>query len=185
MIANYLNSTIRQFEYYKALGDKTFAQLSEEDIHWRLDEHSNSIAIIVNHLWGNMMSRWTDFFIADGEKEWRQRDLEFEEVIKTKAEMIDKWEEGWTCLFGALYSITPDNFNIPVFIRNQKHTVIEAFDRQMCHYAYHIGQIVMVGKFVKGAEWKSLSIPKGGSAAFNKEKMDRGKHEGHFTDDLK
>lgn len=185
MIANYLNSVIKQFEYYKSLGDKTFVQLSEEDIHFKLDDESNSIAIYVNHLWGNMMSRWTNFLTEDGEKDWRQRDLEFEEVIKTKEQMIEKWEQGWQCLFGALYSITPDNFARPVYIRNQKHSVIEAFNRQMGHYAYHVGQIVVIGKHIKGEAWQSLSISKGGSAAFNKEKFDRGEHEGHFTDDLK
>ncbi|UKN03525.1 DUF1572 domain-containing protein [Paracrocinitomix mangrovi] len=185
MIPNYLNSVIKQFEYYKSLGDKTFAQLDENDIHWTADPNTNSIAIIVNHLWGNMMSRWTNFLTTDGEKEWRQRDLEFEKVIKTKADLIDKWEEGWRCLFGALYSITPDNFDRPIYIRKQKHTMIEAFNRQLCHYAYHVGQIVLIGTQVKGNNWQSLSIPKGGSKAFNEEKMSRGKLDGHFTDDIK
>lgn len=185
MIANYLNSTIKQFEYYKALGDKAFVQLSEEDIHWRKDENSNSIAIIVNHMSGNMLSRWTDFLTADGEKEWRNRDAEFEVVIQNKDQLIEQWEKGWMCLFKALYSITPDNFNRPVFIRNQKHTIIEAFNRQTTHYAYHVGQIVLLAKMMKGDEWESLSIPKGQSNQFNEEKFGRGQHEGHFTDDIK
>lgn len=185
MIANYLNSTIKQFEYYKSLGDKCFVQLSEEDIHKKWSEADNSIAIIVNHLSGNMLSRWTDFLTSDGEKEWRNRDREFEDVIKSKADLIDQWEKGWMCLFGALYSITPDNFNRKVYIRNQEHTIIEAFNRQMSHYAYHVGQIVLLSKSLKGGSWQSLSIPKGGSSAFNQEKQAQGKHGGHFTDDLK
>ncbi|MFT4600707.1 MAG: hypothetical protein ACI857_000883 [Arenicella sp.] len=185
MIPNYLNSVIKQFEYYKSLGDKTFNQLRDEDIHLRLDEDSNSIAVIVNHLWGNMMSRWTNFLTEDGEKEWRKRDLEFEEQIKTKEQLIEKWEQGWMCLFGALYGVTPSNFDRPIYIRNQKHTLIEAFNRQTTHYAYHVGQIVMLGKHAKGKDWMSLSIPKGDSATYNQKKMEQGKHDGHFTDDLK
>lgn len=185
MEANFLNSSIKQFEYYKALGDKTLAQLSEEDLFHKLDAESNSIAVIVNHLNGNMLSRWTNFLTEDGEKDWRDRDNEFSDEIKTKAELIHKWEEGWMCLFKALYSITPANFNRPIFIRNQQHTIIEAFNRQIGHYAYHVGQMVLIGKHLKGNEWNSLSIPKGASKQFNKEKFERGKHGGHFTDDIK
>lgn len=185
MIPNYLNSVIKQFEYYKSLGDKTIAQLSEVDIHFKVDEDSNSVANIVNHLWGNMMSRWTNFLTEDGEKEWRNRDLEFEEQIKNKEQLVEKWEQGWMCLFQALYSITPSNFEHPIYIRNQKHTIIEAFNRQMNHYSYHMGQLVFIGKHIKGSDWQSLSIPKGRSAAFNQEKFDKGKHGGHFTDEIK
>jgi Protein of unknown function (DUF1572) len=185
MIPNYLNSVIKQFEYYKSLGDKTILLLSEEEIHVKIDEESNSVAIIVNHLWGNMMSRWTNFLTEDGEKEWRKRDLEFEEQIKTKEQLVEKWEQGWMCLFQALYAITPSNFDRPIYIRNQKHTIIEAFNRQMNHYSYHVGQIVFLGKHIKGSDWESLSIPKGKSSEFNQEKFDKGKHEGHFTDDIK
>ncbi|MEO9534133.1 MAG: DUF1572 family protein [Crocinitomicaceae bacterium] len=185
MIANYLNSVIKQFEYYKSLGDKTLVQLEEDDFQFQLDDESNSIAIIVNHMWGNMMSRWTNFLTEDGEKEWRQRDLEFADQIKTKEQLIEKWEQGWMCLFQALYSVTPSNFEKPIFIRNQKHSIIEAVNRQMSHYAYHVGQIVLIGKHIKAEHWESLSIPKGGSAAFNSEKFSKGKHDGHFTDDIK
>ena len=185
MIPNYLNSTIKQFEYYKSLGDKTIAQLAEADIHEKLSAQSNSIAIIVNHLWGNMMSRWTNFLSEDGEKEWRNRDLEFEDQIKTKEQLIDKWEQGWMCLFEALYAITPSNFERPIYIRNQKHTITEAINRQMSHYAYHLGQIVFIGKCIKESNWNSLSIPKGSSASFNDAKFQKGKHDGHFTDDIK
>ena len=181
----YLNSVKKQFEYYKTVGEKTFDQLKEDDLFWQFNDDVNSIAIIVNHLWGNMKSRWTDFLTSDGEKEWRNRDLEFESVIKTKKELLDKWEEGWKCLFDALKSVNEENFEIKIYIRNQEHSIIEAINRQLAHYAYHIGQIVFIGKMLKGNQWKSLTIPKGKSKDFNKEKFLKGKHKGHFSDDLK
>lgn len=181
----YLDSAIKQFEYYKILGEKTFDQLNEEELLWQYNEDNNSIAIIVNHLWGNMMSRWTNFLSTDGEKEWRQRDLEFESIIRSKTELLEKWNEGWNCLFEALRSINQDNFHSEVFIRNQRHTVVEAINRQMMHYAYHVGQIVFLGKMIKRKQWKTLSIPKGKSDEFNDQKFSKGKHLGYFTDDLK
>ena len=184
MEENYLNSVLKQFEYYKFLGEKTFAQLDEQDLFWKFNEESNSISVTVNHLWGNMKSRWTDFLTTDGEKEWRNRDLEFESIINSKKEMLDKWEEGWACLFIALKSINEKNFNTEIFIRNQSHSIVDAINRQMMHYAYHIGQIVYVGRMVKGKDWKSLSIPKGKSKDFNNQKFSKGKHKGHFTDEL-
>jgi len=185
MQQNYLNSTLKQFEYYKILGEKTFAQLSEDEVFWQFNEESNSIAIMVNHLYGNMMSRWTDFLNSDGEKEWRNRDLEFESVINSKVEMLDKWEKGWACLFEALNSVNAENFDSEIFIRNQNHTITEAINRQMMHYAYHIGQIVYVGRIIKGDKWLSLSIPKGKSNDYNSGKFSKGKHSGHFTDEIK
>lgn len=185
MKTNYLDSVKKQFEYYKSVGEKTFNQLNEEELFWQFNEESNSIAIIVNHLWGNMKSRWTNFLTSDGEKEWRNRDLEFESVIKTKSDLIHKWNDGWKCLFDALDSITEDNFETKVYIRNQEHSIIDAVNRQLAHYAYHIGQLVYIGKMIKGGEWKSLTIPKGKSHKFNKEKFSKGKHKGHFSDDLK
>jgi len=182
---NYLNSVKKQFEYYKILGEKTFEQLTEAELFWQYNEESNSIAIIVNHLWGNMKSRWIDFLTSDGEKEWRDRDLEFEPIIRSELEMLEKWNEGWTCLFEALNTINKDNFNLEILIRNQNHTITEAVNRQMMHYAYHIGQIVYIGRMIKGENWHSLSIPKGESKTFNKEKFSKGKHKGHFTDELK
>jgi len=185
MINNYLDNTKKQFEYYRSLGDKTFDQLEDKDLLWQYNNDSNSIAIIVNHLWGNMLSRWTDFLTADGEKEWRKRDQEFEAIIQTKEELLKKWNAGWDCLFLALNSVNEDNFDTEVFIRNQAHSIPEAVNRQLAHYAYHVGQIVFIGRMIKGKEWTSLSIPKGQSKAFNQEKIARGKHRGHFSDDLK
>lgn len=178
---NYLSSARKQFRYYKVLGDRTFAQLEEADLFWQFNEESNSVAVIVRHLWGNMLSRWTDFLTTDGEKEGRNRDAEFELSIQSKQELLDKWEEGWQCVFTALDSINADNFSTVVYIRNMGHTIPEAVNRQMTHYAYHVGQIVFIGKMRKGAEWKSLSIPKGKSTTYNAEKFAQEKRREHFT----
>lgn len=185
MEQDYLRNCIQQMEYYKSLGEKTFDQMEEKDFFWQYNEESNSIAIIVNHLWGNMKSRWTDFLTSDGEKEWRKRDMEFEDVIRTKEELLIKWNAGWQCVFQALKSIDKDNFKTIIYIRNQAHTVTEAINRQLAHYAYHVGQLVYIGRMIRGNEWKSLSIPKGNSLDFNKKKFSKGRHGGHFTDDLK
>lgn len=185
MQQDYLNSIIKQFEYYKSVGEKTFNQLNEDHLFWQYNDASNSISIIVNHLSGNMKSRWTDFLSSDGEKEWRNRDLEFESIIKSKEELVSKWNEGWTCLFNALYAINESNFNQKIYIRNQEHSIIEAINRQLAHYAYHVGQIAYIGRMVKANDWTSLTIPKGGSKSFNQNKFSKGKHGGHFSDDLK
>lgn len=184
MQENYLNSIKKQFEYYKMLAEKTFEQLDEEDLFWQYNLESNSIAITVHHLYGNMKSRWTEFLTTDGEKEWRNRDLEFEDIIKTKDELLIKWNEGWNCLFTALQAINEDNFNQEIFIRNQSHSIVEAINRQLAHYSYHIGQIVFLGRMIKGQHWISLSLPKGKSVEYNKVKFAKGKHKGHFTDNL-
>lgn len=184
MEENFLENSRKLFIYYKSLGDKSFAQLNEADLFWQYNPQSNSIAIIVNHLWGNMMSRWTDFLQADGEKDWRNRDLEFEDIIRTKAELLLKWEEGWACLFKALDTINADNFHQKVYIRKQAHTIVQAVDRQLAHYASHIGQIVYIGRMIKGAEWESLSIPKGESQQYNRKKFAQKDKGGHFTDEF-
>ena len=184
MNSEYLNNVKKQFGYYKSVGEKTFDQLEEKDLFWQYDEVSNSIAIIVNHLWGNMLSRFTDFLDSDGEKPWRDRDREFEAVIQTKEELLKKWNEGWSCLIDALEGLKKEDLESRVFIRNQEHAVHEALNRQLAHYAYHIGQIVCVGKMIKGQAWKSLTIPRGRSDEFNRAKTSKGKHKGHYTDDL-
>ena len=184
MNANYLQSALQQFEYYKLLGDKTFAQLSDEQLFWQADAESNSIAIIVKHLWGNMLSRWTDFLTTDGEKDWRNRDAEFENDIKTRAELLDKWEIGWKTVFEAIRPLTEAHLSQEIFIRNQGHTVLEAINRQLAHYPYHVGQIVFIGKLLKSQDWASLSIPKGNSKVFNAEKFAQPKHTQHFTQEF-
>lgn len=181
---NYIESAQKQFEYYKLLGEKTMAQLSDDELFWQANAASNSVAIIVKHLWGNMRSRWVDFLTSDGEKEWRNRDTEFEADIKTREELMQKWEEGWQTVFGALASITPNNFDTIVYIRNMGHTISEAINRQMAHYAYHVGQIVFLGKLLKGDQWQSLSIAKGESKAYNDAKFAQPKRQAHFTQEF-
>ena len=181
---SYLVSAIKQFKYYKSLGDKTFDQLNFEELQKEFVEDSNSISIIVKHLVGNMLSRWTHFLNEDGEKTWRNRDLEFVDSYTTKDELITNWNNGWKCLFDALSPLTEKDLNAIIYIRNQGHTVTEAINRQLCHYAYHVGQIVFLGKLLKGNQWKSLSIPKGNSESYNAEKFSKEKGKRHFTDDL-
>jgi len=184
MIENYLHSVKKQFIYNKQLGDQTFDQLSPKEMFWQSDASSNSIAIIVKHLWGNMQSRWTNFLTEDGEKTWRKRDDEFEISELTKNQVIDLWEEGWKTLFDSLEQIDSSNFDQLVYIRNMGHTITEAINRQLAHYSYHVGQIVFIGKVIKKQHWTSLSIPLGESKSYNKEKFSKGKRNEHFTDDL-
>jgi hypothetical protein len=153
------NLFIKRFEYYKMLGDQSFEQLSDEQIFWKFNEESNSIAVIIKHIAGNMLSRWTNFLIEDGEKVWRNRDEEFVNTFKTKFEVLDYWEKGWKCLFEALNQINDDNINSTIYIRNEAHSVIDAVFRQLAHYPYHIGQIVFIAKMLKNEDWKTLSSP--------------------------
>lgn len=184
MNINYLESAIKQFQYYKMLADKTLDILNEDDILWRYDEESNSIAVVVKHLVGNMLSRWTNFLTEDGEKEWRNRDAEFQNAPISKAVLLNQWEKGWNCLFEALTSLKPEDLEKIIYIRNQGHTILEGINRQLAHYPYHIGQIVYIGKMIKGKKWVSLSIPKGNSTQYNQEKFNKEKGKRHFTDDL-
>ncbi|GAA4092156.1 DUF1572 family protein [Mucilaginibacter panaciglaebae] len=163
---DFLTSAKKQLLYYKSVGEKTMAQLQDEDLFWIYNDESNSVAMIVQHLWGNMLSRWTDFLTSDGEKPWRNRDQEFEAVIKTRADLMDKWNAGWRCLFDALDAIKPEDWNKPVFIRGERHSVVDAINRQLAHYPYHIGQIVFIGKMAASG-WQALTIPKGKSQTFN------------------
>ena len=128
-----------------------------------------------------MMSRWTDFLTTDGEKDWRNREAEFETDIKSKEELMEKWEAGWACLFHAIDSVNEDNFHSTIYIRNMGHTVTEAINRQLAHYSYHVGQMVFLGKMIKGTEWKSLSIPRGESKTYNAAKFAQPKRQEHFT----
>lgn len=181
---SYLESIRKQFEYYKMLGDNTFEQITEDKLFWKANEESNSIAMIVKHLNGNMLSRWTDFLNSDGEKSWRKRDEEFDNDIKTKKELLFKWNEGWGCLFNAIIPLTENDLEKEVYIRNMGHSVVEAINRQIAHYSYHIGQIVFIGKVIQNENWNSLSIPKGESKKYNKEKFSKPKRKEHFTNDL-
>ena len=180
-----MNGLIKQFEYYKLLGEKTFEQLTEKDLLWQYNQNSNSIAVIVNHISGNMLSRWTDFLTTDGEKEWRNRDEEFEDNIKSKEELLLKWIKGWKCLFDALAQIkSEEDLQQIIYIRNERHTVLEAIHRQLAHYPYHIGQIVFIGKMLTNEDWNSLSIPKNKSSDYNQSKFSEEKKTQHFTDEF-
>jgi len=181
---SFLSSSIKQFEYYKMLADKTFGQLTFEEMQWQSQEDSNSISIIVKHMAGNMLSRWTNFLTEDGEKLWRHRDQEFIDTLSTKEDLIASWESSWACLYKAVKSLTEDDLEGIIHIRNQGHTVVEAINRQLSHYAYHVGQIVFAGKLIKGNDWESLSVHKGSSIAYNSEKFSKEKGKRHFTDDL-
>jgi len=170
----YLHVVLERFKSVKADGDKTITQLDIEQLHWAFNEESNSIAVIVKHVSGNMISRWTDFLLTDGEKKTRNRDDEFIDSIDTKKELIAIWEKGWQVFFNALQSLTTEDLLANVTIRGQQHTVIDAIERQMAHYASHVGQIVYVGKQIKGNEWNTLSIPRGQSQAFTEAMIKKG-----------
>jgi hypothetical protein len=162
----FLRDVIKRFKGYKELGDKTFAQLQDTEFFYRPGSDSNSIAIIVQHIYGNMLSRWTNFLTEDGEKEWRKREAEFEVMEATRADIVAFWEEGWKCLFDTLESLQPEDLDKTVTIRSEPLKVYDAILRQLAHYPYHVGQIVYIGHMLRNDQWQSLSIPKGGSAGF-------------------
>ncbi|HRH58422.1 MAG TPA: DUF1572 domain-containing protein [Chitinophagales bacterium] len=180
----YLISVKKLFAYYKKLGDDAMAQVADEKLFFQTNEDSNSIAIIVQHLAGNMLSRWTDFLTTDGEKEWRNRDAEFEVTINTREELISFWNRGWKCLLDALEPLTESDLDKIVYIRNEGHTVLEAINRQLAHYPYHVGQIVFLAKMLNDNEWKSLSIPKNKSKEYNQQKFSQEKNNSFFTDNV-
>ena len=214
---DFLTSANRQFLYYKTLGEKAIEQLEPEQLFVSLNDDTNSIAIIIKHLHGNMLSRWTDFLTTDGEKEWRDRDGEFDEstnIIHTrhpelvsgsaemlkqvqhdkqslenkKIEVLRLWNQGWECLFNTLNSLKPEDLDKIIYIRNEGHTVLEAINRQLAHYPYHVGQIVFYAKILKKSDpiaigWTSLSIPKNKSKDYNSDKFSKDKTTKHFTDD--
>ncbi len=167
---DFLSSARKEFAYYRSLGEKTFAQLPDADLFREPAPGNNSIAVIVKHMHGNMLSRWTDFLTTDGEKPWRQRDAEFENDAITREELLARWNEGWTCLFNAIDPLSSADLERTVLIRTEPHSVEQAIVRQLAHLPYHVGQIVLLGKLFLGEDFKSLSIPKGGSASFNKAK---------------
>ena len=164
---DYLETAIRRLKYYKELGDKTFVQLNEWDFHYQPNDESNSIATIIQHMTGNMLSRWTNFLTEDGEKEWRKRDEEFEIHQYTKQELIELWEKGWTCFLGTVSALKKKDLKKTITIRQEELTVIDAINRQLAHYPYHIGQIIFLAKIIKNKSWQNLSIPKGNSQAYN------------------
>jgi len=180
---SYLESVKKQFLYYKMLGEKAIEQLEAEQLFVSVNEDTNSIAVIVKHLSGNMLSRWTDFLTTDGEKETRNRDGEFENDLTTKEQVLHVWNEGWNCFLGALDNLQPEQLSEIIYIRNEGHTVIEAINRQLAHYPYHIGQIVFYAKQLKNSEWDSLSIPRNKSNSYNADKFAKEKSIKNFTEE--
>ena len=179
----YLESVKKQMLYYKTIAEKAMEQLEPEQLFIAVNNDTNSIAMIVQHLSGNMLSRWTDFLTSDGEKEWRKRDDEFAEILKTKAELLITWNKGWECFFKTINSLNTSDLETIIYIRNEGQTVIDAINRQLAHYPYHIGQIVFYAKMLKSTEWNSLSIPKNKSNSYNADKFSKEKTLKHFTDD--
>jgi hypothetical protein len=165
---SYLSDSISLFRYYKKLGERALAQVADDQLFYCQDEESNSIAIILKHLAGNMLSRWTDFLTTDGEKPSRNRDTEFEDPPKNREELMRAWEEGWTCLLNTLESLTDSDLTRQVFIRGEAHSVMQAINRQLCHYSYHVGQIVFAAKQRRTGDWSSLTVPRGKSADYNR-----------------
>jgi len=166
-MSSFLNSYIKRITYYKNFGEQTFAQLDELDFHYQPNEESNSIAMIIQHIAGNMLSRFTNFLTEDGEKEWRKRDAEFEEQHLSKDALLKLWQKGWDCYLGSVQLLTEDDLEKTITIRSEQHTVTDALNRQLAHYPYHVGQIVYLGRMIKSKTWKNLSIPKGQSQQFN------------------
>lgn len=178
----YINSVLKQLTHFKNLAYLTFERLTDEELNWQFSKETNSIATIAKHISGNMLSRWTNIFTEDGEKIWRQREKEFEHEYISKESLVSIWEKGWNCFFEAINPLSEKDLERIIYIRNEKHTVVDAINRQMAHYPYHIGQIVLIGIQIKGANWQSLSIPKGESKIFNDEKFKINKSKQDIND---
>jgi hypothetical protein len=165
---SYLTDSLDLFRYYKNLAERAMAQVSDEQLLTVLDGEANSIAVIVKHTAGNMRSRWTEFLTSDGEKPDRNRDTEFEDAPATREALLALWEQGWHCSFNALVPLSEPDLQRTVTIRGEAHSVMQAINRQMAHYSYHCGQIVLLAKHFKHDDWKSLSVPRKQSAEFNR-----------------
>jgi len=175
----------KQFSYYKFLAEKSIEQLEDKTLFEVVGEGTNSIAVIMKHISGNLLSRWTNIFEEDGEKEWRERDEEFIDRFEGKADLMEYWNKGWLVLFDTLNELEDLDLEKIIYIRNMGCTVHDAIIRQICHYPYHIGQIVFLAKLIKGESFISLSIPKGESTTYNAERFKKDKSIKHFTDDVK
>jgi hypothetical protein len=171
----YLTSVIKRITTYKLLGEGTFMQLEEKDFYYTPNEWSNSIAVIIQHLSGNMISRWTNFLTEDGEKPGRNRETEFslQGQQYSREQLIGQWEKGWSCLLDTLSSLTAEDLLRTIHIRHEPLLAIDAINRQLAHYPHHVGQIVYIGKMIRGKDWQSLSIPKGGSDQFNRQMQEQ------------
>ena len=170
----YLQDVVEQFRQLKSLADRAMAQVRDEDVFATLDDESNSLAILIQHMAGNMRSRWTDFLTSDGEKPDRNRDSEFVVAAGTsRQDLQERWEEGWRCLFQTLTALSEEDLALTVLIRAEPHSVIKAINRQLTHYGYHVGQIVFLAKHFASDHWRTLSVPRGKSRQFNAEKFGR------------
>lgn len=177
IIKNYLADAILSYRSYKEMAEKALAQISDEEFFASIDAEANSVAVIVKHIAGNLRSRWTDFLTSDGEKADRNRDTEFELMDTSREALMEFWERGWQTLFEAIEPLTVEDFGRFITIRGEPHTICEALNRQMTHYAYHVGQIVLLAKHFRSADWKTLSVPRNKSAEFNRflaEKEEKG-----------
>jgi len=179
----YLESLYKQLVYYKQLAEKAMKQLAEEQLFWQYNEESNSPAVLVKHLAGNMRSRFTDFLTSDGEKPWRDRDGEFVNTYENADAMWADWNSGWAILLDTVSALREEDLQRIVYIRNEGHTVVEALNRQLAHYPYHIGQIVFIAKMLKNTAWNTLSIARNASAKYNTGKFSQEKGIRHFTDE--
>jgi hypothetical protein len=176
IVQNYFEDAIASFKSAKKLADKAIAQLKDEEFFVSLDEEANSVAVIMKHMAGNMFSRWTDFLTTDGEKPNRNRDMEFViEANTTKDDVLNYWERGWACVFAAVEPLKLEDFEKTVMIRGEPHTIVQAINRQLTHYAYHIGQIVFLAKHFRSTEWSSLTVPRNKSAEFNSKMQSQAK----------
>jgi uncharacterized damage-inducible protein DinB len=164
---SYVEDALTLFRYYKNLAERAMAQVTDEQLQAVLDSEMNSIAVVVKHMAGNMRSRWTDFLTSDGEKPNRNRDDEFVDPPPTREALLRLWEDGWQCLFSALEPLSEEDMSRQVTIRGEPHSVMQAINRQLAHYSYHCGQIVLLAKHFKQDEWQSLTVPRKGSAEFN------------------
>ena len=169
---------IDELEKTKKLADKAIGQLNDEQLHIAIDPESNSVAVIMRHMAGNMRSRWIDFLTSDGEKPTRMRDQEFVETNASRADLLTEWEHGWQCVFDALRPLTDADLQRTVVIRHEPHSVYQAISRQIAHYAGHAYQILFLGKHLLGSNWKTLSIPRGQSDEFNRRMIEKLQHKG-------
>ena len=171
---SYIEDSLALFRYYKKLAERAIEQVADEQLFVALDEEANSIAIIVKHMTGNMRSRWTDFLTTDGEKPDRNRDSEFVDPPATRRALLEEWEDGWVRVFRALEPLTDADLGRTVTIRGEPHSVMQAINRQIAHYAHHVGQIVLLAKHFACRHWQSLSVPRNQSAEFNRKVLIRG-----------
>jgi len=173
IVSNYHKDAVESFRNYKKMAERAIEQVKDDEFFRAIDDEANSIAVVVKHIAGNLVSRWSDFLTTDGEKPTRDRDTEFEIIDDSRESLMEFWARGWQTLFDNIEPLTLEDFSKTITIRGQAHTIVEAINRQLSHYAYHIGQIVLLAKHFKSSEWKTLSIPKNRSAEFNQYLTDK------------